>query len=118
MIKIGLPDQNDFITEVHLDGQTYFLHFGWNSEWQQWEFGVENARNERLVAGIPVTPFSDLLGAYRRLPVPQGAFMALPVGNAEIDRQSFVNGLTNFIYLTAEELSSANGNAVRALLRH
>lgn len=118
MLELSFPDHNDFITEVLLDGQTYFLYLGWNSEWQQWEFGVENARNERIIAGIPVTPFSDLLGAYRRLPVPQGAFMVLLESRETLKRQSFVSGLATLIYITAEELASANGNAVQALLRH
>lgn len=117
MIVINLADHNDFITEVLLDGQVYFLHFGWNSEWRQWEMGIENTRNERIIAGVPVNPFTDILGAYRRLAIPQGAFIVLLENGDTLGRQSFVTGLASLIYLTVEERDNANGNLVQALLR-
>lgn len=46
MIVIPVLDANDSLTEVELDGITYFLRLSCNSEAELWALSIENVYNE------------------------------------------------------------------------
>lgn len=108
MIEIPVLDANDSLTEVELDGTTYFLRLSWNSEAQLWALAIENAYNEVIVAGIAVVPDTPLLAAYRHLAVPAGEIVALaPDRRATISRAALPAGEVALIYVDGREV--ANG---------
>lgn len=108
MIVIPVLDANDSLTEVELEGATYFLRLSWNSEALLWALSIENAYNEVIVAGIAVVPNTPLLAAYRHLAVPAGEFVALaPDRRANISRTALPTGEVAFIYVDEQEV--ANG---------
>lgn len=108
MIQIPIPDLNDSLTEVELDGMTVFLRLSWNSEAEQWVMSVENAYNELIVAGIAVVPGTPLLAGYRHLSVPAGELVALaPDRRDTIGRAALPSGEVALIYIDAQEM--ANG---------
>lgn len=108
MIRISVLDANDSLTEVELDGITYFLRLSWNSEAELWALSIENAYNEVIVAGIAVVPDTPLLGAYRHLDVPAGELVALaPDRRNTVGREPLIAGDVVLIYVDAEEVASA-----------
>ena len=108
MIKIPVLDANDSLTEVVLDGETFFLHLSWNSEAELWTLAIENAYNEVIISGIAVVPDTPLLARYRHLLVPAGELVALtPDRRDTISREALPSGDVALIYVEAEEL--ANG---------
>lgn len=106
MKVIPVLDANDSLTEVELDGVTYFLHLAWNSEAELWVLAVENAYNEVIVSGVAVVPDTPLLGAYRHLPVPAGDLVALaPDRRDAVSRAALPAGDVALIYVDAEEIA-------------
>ncbi|AKQ55183.1 Uncharacterised protein [Bordetella hinzii] len=108
MIEIPVLDANDSLTEMELEGVTYFLRLSWNSGAELWTLSIENAYNEVIVAGLAVVPGTPLLAQYRHLAVPAGELVALaPDRRDTISRRALPAGDVAFVYLDAEEV--ANG---------
>lgn len=107
MITIPVIDANDSLTEVELEGRTYFLRLSWNSEAELWVLGVENANNEIIIAGIAVVPDTPLLAQYRHLALPPGEFVAIaPDRRDTISREALPAGDVVLVYATAEEITN------------
>ncbi|MCH4591065.1 hypothetical protein L7A47_02095 [Achromobacter xylosoxidans] len=106
MLQIPILDANDSLTEVELDGVTFFLGLSWNSEAERWTLSIENAYNEVIVAGIAVVPDTPLLALYRQLAVPAGELVALaPDRRDAIDRQALPAGKVALLYVEAAEVT-------------
>lgn len=106
MFEITTIDANDQLLEVELDGETYFVRLGWNSEAEQWAMEVQNYNQETLVAGIVVVPNVPLLARFHYLALPPGELMALVLGDtAGIPRDGFRKGLASLIYIPAAEIA-------------
>lgn len=106
MIVIPVPDANDSLTEVELDGITYFLRLSWNSEAELWSMAIENAYNEVIVAGICVVPDTPLLAGHRHLAVPTGELVALaPDRRDTVSRAALPAGEVSLVYVNAEEVA-------------
>ncbi|WMD20908.1 hypothetical protein RAS12_00625 [Achromobacter seleniivolatilans] len=106
MFEIPILDANDSLTEVELDGVTYFLRLSWNSEAELWVLSIENAYNELIVAGIAVVPDTPLLGAYRHLAVPAGELVArAPDRRDAISRTALPSGVVSLMYIEADEVA-------------
>ncbi|WP_028353434.1 phage baseplate plug family protein [Bordetella petrii] len=107
MITIPVIDANDSLTEVELEGGTYFLRLSWNSEADLWVLGIENANNEVIIAGIALVPDTPLLAQYRYLPLPPGEIVALaPDRRNTISREALPSGDVTLVYVTAQEVVS------------
>ncbi|CAP41324.1 phage baseplate plug family protein [Bordetella petrii] len=108
MITIPVIDANDSLTEVELEGRTYFLRLSWNSEAELWVLGVENANNEVIIAGIAVVPDTPLLAQYRHLALPPGELVALTSdGRNTISRDALPAGDVSLVYATVEDIANA-----------
>ncbi len=108
MFEIPVLDANDSLTEVILDGQTYFLQLSWNSEMAGWTLAIENANQEDIIAGIGVVPDTPLLLIYRELAVPPGELIAsTPDGRNSISRYALPAGDVRLVYIEADELAEA-----------
>lgn len=106
MIVMPVLDANDSLTEVELNGLTYFLRLSWNSEAELWVLAVENAYNEVIVAGVAVVPDTPLLAGYRHLDVPAGELVALaPDRRDTVSRAALPAGDVALIYVDAEEIA-------------
>jgi len=106
MLRIPVIDANDSLTEVELEGVTYFLQLSWNSEAELWTLSIENAYNEVIVAGIAVLPDRPLLAQYRHLAVPAGELIALaPDRRDAISREALPAGEVALIYAESTEVA-------------
>ena len=106
---IPVLDANDSLTEVELDGMTYFVRLSWNSEAELWALSIENAYNELIVAGICVVPDTPLLAGYRHLDVPAGELVALaPDRRDSVSRAALPAGEVALLYVNAEEIADGS----------
>lgn len=109
MKVIPVLDANDSLTEVELDGITYFFRLSWNSEAELWSLAIENAYNELIVAGICVVPDMPLLAGYRHLDVPAGELVALaPDRRDTVNRAALPAGEVALLYVNAEEVADGS----------
>ncbi|KUE88880.1 hypothetical protein ASL20_09650 [Cupriavidus necator] len=106
MLTIPVLDANDSLSEVELDGRTFFLHLSWNSEAELWSLAIENAYNELIVAGLALVPDTLLLGRWRHLPVPAGDLIAVtPDRRDTIGRAALPSGDVALVYIEVDELA-------------
>jgi hypothetical protein len=106
MIQIPVADQNDSLTEIDLDGETFFLHLAWNSEAEFWTLGVENVNQQTLVESIALVPDSALLKRYRTSGMPGGDLWAIaPDRRDNISRDDLPAGIVALVYVTAAEIA-------------
>ncbi|HEX3161155.1 MAG TPA: hypothetical protein VHQ92_01130 [Pseudolabrys sp.] len=106
--SIPIIDANDSLTEVVLTGETFFLHLSWNTESASWTLGINNARNEAVVAGIALVTDYTLLERYRTaLPVPAGELVALtPDQRNSVSRTALPLGIVALMYYEPGELDA------------
>ncbi|MDB5849787.1 MAG: hypothetical protein JWP29_3539 [Rhodoferax sp.] len=108
MIAIGVPDQNDSLLEIDLEGETFFLHFAWNSEAEFWTLGVESASHDTLVEGVVIVPDTLLLSRYRQEGMPPGDLMVVvPDRRDSITRAALPAGDVTLLYASAAEIADA-----------
>lgn len=104
MFTIQLPDKNDFITEVTLDDEVFFLHFSWNDTLKFWALAIENAYNDELVSNIVVLPNRPLLAPIRREALPLGELIVVREDNQQaIGRDDFISGQATLIYIEVDD---------------
>ncbi|MCQ9124367.1 phage baseplate plug family protein [Rodentibacter caecimuris] len=104
MFTIVLADKNDFITEVNLDDEVFFLHFSWNDTIGFWSLAIENAYNDELVSGIVILPERPLIELVRRDELPLGELIVVREDNLPfVGRDDFVNGKAALIYIGVDE---------------
>lgn len=107
MIKIPVIDANDSLTEVVLDGDTYFLRLTWNSEDDYWSWGLESANHESLVQGLKLVPDFPLLRWVRNQYLPPGELMAIsPDRRDSISREALPSGEVVIVYVPEEEVAT------------
>jgi hypothetical protein len=106
--SIPIIDANDSLTEVVLTGETFFLHLSWNTESASWTLGINNAKNEAVVAGIALVTDYPLLERYRTaLPVPAGELVALtPDQRNSVSRTALPLGIVALMYYEPEEVEA------------
>ncbi len=105
MIQIAVVDENDSLTEVVLDEETFFLHLAWNSEAEFWTLGIENASKDTIIEGIAVVPDYPLLDRYRGPGMPAGDIIAVaPDRRDGISRSDLPEGIVALVYVTAADL--------------
>lgn len=105
MLQISVADQNDSLTELELDGATYFLHLAWNSEAEVWTLGLENVNKETLIEGIPIVPDYPLLARYRIDGMPPGDLIAVaPDRRDSISRADLPAGIVALVYVSGDDL--------------
>lgn len=117
MIRIDMQDANDFVTSIVIENEIYKLHFGWNSDAEQWSLDVRTAANADIGRGIAVVPNFPLLNQGRRNGLPKFELMAVVVNsdnmdNQQIGREDFVNGKFAFVVLPRSEQDAIKGAAL------
>lgn len=101
-LSIEVPDRNDSLTRIVLDGKVYFLRFTWNMRGDFWTFGLYDALEQPIVLALKVVPNCVLNLYVTHLDLPNGAFIALTTED-RIGRKDFQEGKAEFIYMTANQ---------------
>lgn len=103
MLYIEVPDMNDSISTLSIDGKTYNLRFTYNEKFDFWSFGLLDENRNPIVAMTRLVPNFPIFHFYTSKDMPDGIFGCL----SDIDtvgRYAFVNKTAKFVYIPNAEL--------------
>lgn len=106
MIKIKLPDLNDFIIQTTIDLVVYKFHFSWNDRGQYWTFEIMDQQKNLLLGRTKCIPNYNVLPQFKNEFIPEGSIIFLHYDKkaTTIGRNDFTNGLAEFLYLSKSEV--------------
>lgn len=105
MIFISVPDKNDSVSDITIDGIEYRIRFTYNTKYDYWSFGLYDPDDNAIIAMTRIVPNFPITQFLRIKNAPKGVFGAM-TEQETIGRQSFNNLEAEFVYLTAEDLES------------
>lgn len=105
MIRIPVLDANDSLLEIELDGETFFLHFSWNSEGEFWSLGLEDYARNVILAGVRMVPNTPLFSMFRHLSIPAGEIYAVLLDSTREDllRTDFADDSAELVYVESTD---------------
>ena len=103
MLYIEVPDMNDSVSTLSIDGKEYRLRFTYNEKFDFWSFGLYDEDNEPIIAMTRIVPNFPIFHFYTDTDIPEGVFGCLS-DIAEVGRYAFVNKTAEFVYIPNVEL--------------
>lgn len=95
---IDVPDKNDSVSRIVLDGTAYHIRFVYNDTEDRWRFGLYNSQMEPIIQGIKIVPRFPLNMFKGRDDIPNGAFVC--ISNYDVvGRDDFSEGRARFAYV-------------------
>lgn len=101
MTIIEVPDMNDSVSRIVLNGKAYLIRFTWNEKGGYWKFGLYNTQSEPIVIGIKIVPRYPLNLFYGVAKLPDGVFGVQTKLN-HIGRNDFRDGRAQFVFCPVE----------------
>lgn len=98
---IEVPDMNDSVSRIVLNGKAYLIRFTWNEAGKYWKFGLYNTQSEPIVIGIKIVPMFPLNLFYGVTKLPDGVF-GVQTKLEHIGRGDFLNGKARFLFAPVE----------------
>lgn len=98
---IEVPDMNDSMSRIVLNGKAYQIRFTWNDTGCYWKFGLYNSQNEPIVIGIKIVPRYPLNLFYGVTKLPDGIFGVMTKLD-RIGRKDFADGKAQFVFCPAD----------------
>jgi len=103
MLYIEVPDMNDSISTLSIDGREYGLRFTYNERYGYWSFGLYNEDNDPIIAMTRIVPNFPIFHFYTESDIPDGIFGC--ISDIEtVGREAFNNKTAEFIYIPNVEL--------------
>lgn len=99
-IIIEVPDLNDSISRIALNGKQYQLRFTWNDTGGYWTFGLLDSLGNPLLIGVKIVPQFPLNLFHESALLPQGVFAALTKKD-RIGRKDFIEEAAQFVFIPA-----------------
>nr|DAI55868.1 MAG TPA: hypothetical protein [Caudoviricetes sp.] len=103
MIYIEVPDMNDSISAITIDGEEYGIRFTYNEKFEYWSFGIYDDEDNPIVAMTRVVPNFPLLFLISDEKLPNGIFGCIS-DTEKVDRQAFIKHTAEFVYIPKTEL--------------
>ncbi len=103
MLFIKVPDMNDSVSDLSVDGKIYGLRFTYNERYDYWSFGILDENRNPIIAMTRIVPNFPLLQYYRDQNLPNGIFGCLSISET-VGRQAFNDGTAEFVYIPNAEL--------------
>lgn len=103
MIYIKVPDRNDSISSLSIDGKEYRLRFTYNEKYDYWSFGLYHSEGESIIAMTKIVPNFPILHYYTYTDLPDGIFGCLS-DTDHVGRQAFNDKTAEFVYISNAEL--------------
>ena len=100
---IEVPDENDSMSRVVLDGKEYLIRFTYNAAYDYWCFGIYDTKEQPILSMIKVVPISPLTHFYTDSELPGGIFGAI-TNLLRIGRRDFADGKADFAYIPKADL--------------
>lgn len=99
---IEVPDLNDSMSRVVLNGKAYQIRFTWNEAGGFWKFGLYDTQSQPIVIGIKIVPRFPMNLFYGVTDLPSGVFGVM-TKLEHISRNDFIDEKAKFIFCPAEE---------------
>ena len=103
MLYIEVPDMNDSVSSLSIDGKTYGLRFTYNERGDYWNFGLHDENKKPIIAMTKIVPNFPLMHFYTMDELPNGVFGCIS-SKEKVGRNAFKNGTAEFVYIPNEEL--------------
>ena len=98
---IEVPDMNDSLSRVVLNGKPYQIRFTWNDTGGYWKFGLYDTQTNPIVVGVKVVPQFPLNLFYGVTKLPDGVF-GVASKFPKIGRNDFKDGYAQFLFCPIE----------------
>lgn len=105
MRYIEVPDLNDSIGRVTLDGREYYIRFTYNASYDYWSFGLYNTSLYPILPMAKIVPYVPLTHYYKYTDLPDGVFMVV-CDKDNAGRKDFVDKKAWFFFMPGEELEA------------
>lgn len=103
MLYIKVPDQNDSMSTLSIDGVEYLLRFTYNEKYDFWNFGLYTVAEEPIIAMTRIVPNFPIMHYYTYTEIPDGIFGCLS-DTDKVGRQAFNQQTAEFVYIPKVEL--------------
>lgn len=103
MIYISVPDMNDSISTISIDGKEYGLRFTYNEKFDFWSFAVYDEDSNLIVGMVKIVPNFPLLHFCSESNLPDGVFGCISQETA-VKRNSFKDKEAEFVFIPRVEL--------------
>ena len=100
-IIIEVPDLNDSVSRIVLNGKEYRIRFTYNSSGDYWKFSLYNTEGVPIVYGLKIVPNFPLNLFSGATDLPSGFFGTL-TSLSRIGRNDFKNEKAKFIFCPVE----------------
>ena len=103
MLYIDVPDMNDSISTLSIDGIEYGLRFTYNEKYDYWSFGLYDEDDEPIIAMTRIVPNFPIFHFYTGSDLPDGIFGCVSDTDT-VGRNAFIDKTAEFVYIPNEEL--------------
>ena len=103
MLYIEVPDMNDSVSALSIDGKKYGLRFTYNEKYDYWSFGLQDANEKPIIAMTRIVPNFPIFHYYTSKDIPNGRFGCIS-DTDKVGRYAFVNKTAEFVYIPNVEL--------------
>lgn len=103
MLYIKVPDMNDSVSTISIDGKEYRLRFTYNEKFDYWSFGIQDGSGNPIVAMTRIVPNFPIMDYYTYAELPDGIFGCLS-SSERVGRQAFKDRTAEFVYIPNSEL--------------
>lgn len=103
MLYIKVPDRNDSMSAISIDGMEYFIRFTYNENYDYWSFGLYDGEKQPIIAMTKIVPNFPLFHPYTDVRLPDGVFGCIS-DTGKIGREAFKDKTAEFVYIPNAEL--------------
>ncbi len=103
MLYITVPDMNDSMSSITIDGEEFVIRFTYNETGDYWSFGIYDVDEQPIVAMTKIVPNFPINHFFTYSDLPEGIFGALS-DEERIGRYSFNEGKAKFVYIPKKEM--------------
>lgn len=96
-IVIEVPNMNDSMSRIVLNGTAYQIRFTWNDTGGYWKFSVYDSQGKPIVVGIKIVPRFPINLFFGVTRLPSGVFGVMTKLD-RIGRWDFADGKAQFIF--------------------
>lgn len=103
MLYITVPDMNDSVSTLSIDGVEYGLRFTYNEKYDYWSFGLYDENMEPIISQTRIVPNFPIFHFYTESDIPKGIFGCISSLDT-VGRNAFKDVTAEFVYIPAIEL--------------
>lgn len=103
MLYINVPNMNDSVSNIRIEGKEYKIRFTYNEKFDYWSFGIMDKDNNPIIAMTKIVPNFPIFHYYTDTNIPQGIFGCIS-DKQTVGRNAFTDKTAEFIFIPLKEL--------------